>query len=136
MLVCTDRDDTNVLVVLTARHSPAKVRIIARVEEPENEKQVEAKRGRRNGFAMADSLESSALLKYVMDLISAGGNIVLEEREASAEDVGRSAEELPYVVRVMRAGQVVGLSGVDAKIRSGDKLITVRPVAGSAAGTT
>jgi voltage-gated potassium channel len=38
LLVCTDRDDTNVLITLTARNLSANVRIVARVEEAENDK--------------------------------------------------------------------------------------------------
>ena len=38
VFVCTDRDDTNVLIVLTARQLAPAIRIIARVEEAENEK--------------------------------------------------------------------------------------------------
>ena len=76
---------------------------------------------------MADSLESSALVKYVMDLISAGGRIVLEEREANAEDIGRFTRDVPHLVRIMRAGQVMNIDAADAVIQTGDKLITVRP---------
>jgi voltage-gated potassium channel len=134
LFVCTDRDDTNVLVVLTARHLSSKIRIISRVEEPENEKLLKQSGAnatvlpsRVGGILMADSLESSALLKYVMDLISADGKIVLEEREAGPEDVGRNADDLPHVVRVVRSGQIVDTGDPEARIQMGDKLIEVRP---------
>ena len=134
MFVCTDRDDTNVLVVLTARHLSSRIRIISRVEEPENDKLLRQSGAnatvlpsRVGGILMADSLESSALVKYVMDLISAGGRIVLEEREANPEDIGRFARDVPHVVRIMRAGHVVNIDAADAIIQTGDKLITVRP---------
>jgi voltage-gated potassium channel len=134
LFVCTDRDDTNVLVVLTARHLSSNIRIISRVEEPENEKLLKQSGAsatvlpsRVGGILMADSLESSALLTYVMDLISAGGKIVLEECEAGADDVGRSVDDLPHVVRVVRSGQVIDAADTEAPIRLGDKLITVRP---------
>jgi voltage-gated potassium channel len=138
LFVCTDRDDTNVLVVLTARHLSSKIRIISRVEEPENEKLLKQSGAnatvlpsRLGGILMADSLESSALLKYVMDLISADGKIVLEEREAGTEDVGRDADDLPHVVRVIREGNVIDVCGPESQIRIGDKLIVVRPAANS-----
>jgi voltage-gated potassium channel len=134
LFVCTDRDDTNVLVVLTARHLSSTIRIISRVEEPENEKlliqsgaNATVLPSRVGGILMADSLESSALLKYVMDLISAGGKIVLEERGADAEDIGRAADDLPHVVRVLRSGHVVDTADPNARIQLGDRLITVRP---------
>ncbi len=138
LFVCTDHDDTNVLVVLTARHLSSRVRIIARVEEPENEKLLRQSGAnatvlpsRIGGILMADSLDSSALLKYVMDLISAGGKIVLEEREAGTEDVGRMAEDIPHVVRVMRSGRPINPGVADSRIQTGDKLVTVRPAARS-----
>jgi voltage-gated potassium channel len=136
MFVCTDRDDTNVLAVLTARHLSRSVRIVARVEEPENEKLLRQSGAnatvlpsRVGGILMADALESTALVTYVMDLISAGGRIVLEERDAQTEDLGRLPEELPHVVRIMREGHVVSFTDGDARIREGDKLISVRPEA-------
>jgi voltage-gated potassium channel len=136
LFVCTERDDTNVLIVLTARHLSSRIRIISRAEEPENEKLLRQSGAnaivlpsRVGGILMADSLESSALLKYVMDLISAGGKIMLEEREAKPEDIGRIADDIPHVVRIMRGGQVVSASSADAQVRAGDKLITVRPAA-------
>jgi voltage-gated potassium channel len=138
MFVCTDRDDTNVLVVLTARHLSSTIRIISRVEEPENEKLLRQSGAnatvlpsRVGGILMADSLESSALVKYVMDLISAGGRIVLEERDANAEDIGRIARDIPHVVRVLRAGQVLNVDSAETTLQAGDKLITVRPAATS-----
>ena len=134
LFVCTDRDDTNVLVVLTARHLSSRIRIISRVEEPENEKLLRQSGAnatvlpsRVGGILMADSLESSALLKYVMDLVSAGGRIVLEERGAEPQEIGRIADDIPHVVRVMRDGHVVDPGSADAHIRAGDKLITVKP---------
>lgn len=134
LFVCTDRDDTNVLVVLTARHLSSRIRIISRVEEPENEKLLRQSGAnatvlpsRVGGILMADSLESSALLKYVMDLVSAGGRIVLEEREAQPEDIGRVANDIPHVVRVMRGGHVINVGSADSRVQVGDKLITVRP---------
>lgn len=136
MFVCTDRDDTNVLAVLTARHLSRSVRIIARVEEPENEKLLRQSGAnatvlpsRVGGILMADALESSALVTYVMDLISAGGKIVLEEREAEDQDLGRLPEELPHLVRILRGGNVVNFNDADARIREGDKLITITPAA-------
>jgi voltage-gated potassium channel len=134
MFVCTDRDDTNVLVVLTARHLSSTVRIISRVEEPENEKLLRQSGAnatvlpsRVGGILMADSLESSALVKYVMDLISAGGRIVLEERDANTEDIGRIPRDIPHVVRVLRDGHVLNIDSPETTLQAGDKLITVRP---------
>lgn len=135
LFVCTHRDDTNVLIVLTARHLSANIRIIARVEEAENEKLLRQSGAnatvlpsRVGGILMADALQSSALLTYVMDLISAGGKIMLEERAAGAEDIGKPVQDLQHVVRVMRGEHELGLSDPDTRVQAGDKLVTVRTV--------
>ena len=96
LFICTDRDDTNVLITLTARHLSGDVRIVARVEEAENEKLVRQSGAnatvlpsRVAGLLMADSLESSAVASAVMDFMSAGGHVTLVERPARPEEVGR-----------------------------------------------
>jgi voltage-gated potassium channel len=135
LFVCTDRDDTNVLIVLTARHLSPTVRIVARVEEAENEKLVRQSGAnatvlpsRVGGILMADSLESSALAAYVMDLITAGGRVMLVEREARPEDVGHLPTELnDLIVRVMRGNESYGFWQPDARIQPGDRLMVIRP---------
>jgi len=66
LLVCTDRDDTNVLITLTARNLAPNVRIVSRVEEAENDKLLRQSGAnatvlpsRVGGILMADSVESS-----------------------------------------------------------------------------
>jgi voltage-gated potassium channel len=137
LLVCTDRDDTNVLIVLTARHLAAHVRIVARVEEAENEKILRQSGAnaavlpsRVGGILMADSLETSAVASVVMDLISAGGGVTLHERDARAEENGRLPSEIAgeLVVRTIRDGRALAFWEVEARIRPGDRLVVISPV--------
>jgi len=138
LFVCTHRDDANVLIVLTARHLCKTVRIVARVEEAENEKLLKQSGAdatvmpsRVGGILMADSADSSILASYVMDLISADGQIMLIEREALPQEVGRSAQEIPaFIVRVMRNGQALGVGKPDVRIEAGDRLVIVGPSPG------
>jgi voltage-gated potassium channel len=141
LLVCTDRDDTNVLIVLTARNLSSGVRIVARVEEAENEKLVRQSGAnatvlpsRVGGILMADSLESSALSAYVMDLISAEGSVALIERDVRPEDVGRLPTELNdgLAVRVVRGTQTFGFWEKSARIQAGDRLMVIVPTPASA----
>jgi voltage-gated potassium channel len=137
LFVCTNRDDTNVLIVLTARHLTDSVRIVARVEESENEKLLKQSGAdatvlpsRVGGILMADCLDSSALAAYVMDLISAGGRVVLTERQAQPEEFGRLPAELheSRVLRVMRGSRGFSFWDPEARIQSGDVLVVVEPV--------
>jgi voltage-gated potassium channel len=143
LFVCTDRDDTNVLIVLTARHLSASVRIIARVEEAENEKLVRQSGAdatvlpsRVGGILMADSLDTSAVASSVMDLISAGGRLTLLERPARPADVGLMPAEVTdaLVVRVLRDKRTYAFWEDDARIRANDTLVVVQPVAPAAGG--
>lgn len=135
LLVCTDRDDTNVLITLTARHLAPNVRIVARVEEAENDKLVRQSGAnstvlpsRVGGILMADSVESSHMAAYVMDLISAGGQVTLVEREPHPEEIGRRPiESQSLIVRVVREQEPHSIWDSDVRIRAGDKLIVMLP---------
>jgi voltage-gated potassium channel len=135
LLVCTDRDDTNVLITLTARNLAPNVRIVARVEEAENDKLVRQSGAnstvlpsRVGGILMADSVESSHMAAYVMDLISAGGQVTLVEREPLPEEIGRRPiESQSLIVRVVRDQRPHSIWESDMRIQPGDKLIVIRP---------
>lgn len=137
LFVCTHRDDTNVLIVLTARNLSETVRIVARVEESENEKLLKQSGAnatvlpsRVGGILMADSLDSSVLAAYVMDLISAGGRVMLIEREAQPQEIGRLPVELheSRILRVLRGAQGFSFWEPQARIQSGDRLVVVSQV--------
>jgi voltage-gated potassium channel len=134
VFVCTGRDDTTVLIVLTVRHLYPTVRIVAMVQEEENDKiirhsgaDVTVLPSHLGGVLAADSLESANLAGYVMDLISAGGRVTLVEREARPEDVGRALREVAdgLVLRVNRGAEVVGFWEQDVRIRAGDRLVLI-----------
>jgi voltage-gated potassium channel len=137
LFVCTHRDDTNVLIVLTARNLSSTLRIVTRVEEAENDKLLKQSGAnatvlpsRVGGILMADSLDSSVLASYVMDLITAGGRVVMLEREATLQEVGRMPAELmdSGILRVLRGGQGFGFWEPQARIQPGDRLVVVSPV--------
>jgi voltage-gated potassium channel len=138
VFVCTHRDDTNVLIVLTTRHLSSTIRIVTRVEEAENEKLLRQSGAnstvlpsRVGGILMADSLESSVLASYVMDLITAGGGVMLIEREAGPREIGRMPAELveSRILRVLRGKVGYSFWESEARIQSGDRLVVVDPVA-------
>lgn len=133
LLVCTDRDDTNVLITLTARNLAPDVRIISRVEEAENDKLLRQSGAsatvlpsRVGGILMADSIESSHLATYVMDLISAGGQVMLVERAPRPEEIGqRPFESKALILRVMRDQHSYSFWEGDLRIQAEDKLIVI-----------
>lgn len=136
IFVCTDRDDTNVLVVLTARHLSPGVRVVARVQEAENEKLLRQSGADATvlpshigGVLMAGSLDSAELLHYVMDLVTSGGRVMLIERDAQPQDIGKRPAELTnaVLVRLTRAGREIDLATPEARIGAGDHLVMIVP---------
>ncbi|WP_129646797.1 potassium channel family protein [Peristeroidobacter agariperforans] len=135
LLVCTDRDDTNVLITLTARNLAPNVRIVSRVEEAENDKLLRQSGAsatvlpsRVGGILMADSIESSHLATYVMDLISAGGQVTLVERTPHPDEIGRRPfENRASILRVVRDRRSYGFWEDDLRIQAEDKLIVIGP---------
>lgn len=132
--VCTDRDDTNVLIVLTARHLSTRVRIVTRVEEAENEKLLKQSGAnatvlpsRVGGLLMAASLDSSALLAYVMDLVTVGGRVTLLERQAESHEVGKAPREVTdeLIVRVTRHNEELNIYDPNVRIAAGDNLVVI-----------
>jgi voltage-gated potassium channel len=134
LLICTDRDDTNVLITLTARNLAPELRIVARVEEAENDKLLRQSGAnstvlpsRVGGILMADSVESSHLAAYVTDLISAGGQVTLDEREPQPEEIGRRPfESSSLIVRVVREQHAYSFWESDLRIQEGDRLIVIQ----------
>jgi voltage-gated potassium channel len=135
VFVCTDRDDTNVLIVLTARQIAPHIRVIARVEEAENEKLLRQSGAdatilpsRVGGILMANAIENSALSNYFMDLISATGRVVLVERDVREEEIGRMPRDVEHtmIVAVIRDGREVAVDDADALLRVGDKVLAIR----------
>ena len=135
VFVCTDRDDTNVLIVLTARQLAPAIRIIARVEEAENEKLLRQSGAdatvlpsRVGGILMAGSIETSALTSYVMDLISATGRVILAERAVSSEEVGLSPQDIndALAVSIIRGDHELAATDPQVRLQPGDKLLVIR----------
>lgn len=134
--VCVGRDDTTVLVTLTIRHLYPDVRLVAMVQEEENEKLVRQSGAdatvmpsKVGGILMADSVDTSNLAGYVMDLITAGGRVTLVERDARPEDVGRTPREIPegLCVRVLRGKEIFGFWEQDVRVQTGDRLVVIAP---------
>jgi hypothetical protein len=64
----------------------------------------------------------------VMDLISAGGQVMLAEREPSPEEIGRRPADIGHslIVRVIRGVQTFTFWEPPAEIQPGDRLIVIQ----------
>ena len=139
IVVAPNRDDTAVLVTLTAREIAPNARIVASVREAENRHLL-----RQSG---ADSVVVSAetagrllgiatvkpsFVTIMEDLLTPETGLEIAEREVEHKEVGESPRHLSdIVVGVLRNGELLRADapGFDA-IKAGDRLLYVRRASG------
>lgn len=135
-IICTGRDDANLLAVLAFRALNTKARVIASVTDPNNATFV--KNGGANfvlthasvaGILMADGVVSAPTANALLDLLSAGGDMELMERDARESEVGKKIVEIDDTpaIQILRNGEVIGFwDDVNGIVQPGDKLVVVR----------
>ena len=135
LLVSTGRDDSNILVVLTARKLSATVKISVTIRETDNEdiaKQAGADTVinpvRFTGLLLASSLEGPYRAEYLTDLVTSEGNVMLRERVVGEKEAGRAPHEISggQIVRLVRDGRAHA-AGDPAfqSLRSGDRILEI-----------
>ncbi|MDV7354498.1 potassium channel family protein [Rhodococcus oxybenzonivorans] len=137
IIVATSRDDTAVLVTLTAREIAPNATIVASIREAENKHQL-----RRSG---ADSVVVSSetagrllgvatstpnVVDIIEDLLTPETGFAIAERSIEPNEVGASPRHLPDIVlAVVRGGQLLRVGAPGAEITvAGDKLLYIRQV--------
>lgn len=137
LIVAAGRDDTNALILLTARHVCPTVRIIVSAKEEENVKLF--RQGGANaiispatfgGYALAAAVDQVHLVHYLEDLLTAGGRVNLVERPVHPEEVGKTAMDLQpdIVLRVYRGDNLLSLWDLKEgqALRPGDTLVLLK----------
>ena len=135
LLVSTGRDDSNILVVLTARKLSPDVNISVTIRETDNEdiaKQAGADTVINpvsfSGLLLASSLEGPYRAEYLNDLATSEGRVMLRERIVSDDEAGRSPQQIctGQVVRLIRDGRahVVGDPAFQS-LRVGDRILEI-----------
>ena len=137
-IVATNRDDTAVLVTLTAREISPKAKIVASIREAENQHLLQQSgadsvvvssetAGRLLGLATT----TPSVVQMIEDLLTPDQGLAIAEREVEQSEVGGSPRHLrDIVLGVVRGGQLlrIGAPEVDA-IEAGDRLLYVRHIA-------
>ncbi|GGN25106.1 NAD-binding protein of Kef-type K+ transporter [Lentzea pudingi] len=137
IVVAPNRDDTAVLVTLTARELAPKAQIVASVRERENEhllKQSGADSvvvssetaGRLLGMATA----TPSVVAMVEDLLTPDAGLAIAERDVEKGEIGGSPRHLPDIVLgVVRNGKLYRVDAPEADaIEPGDRLLYVKKV--------
>jgi voltage-gated potassium channel len=135
LLVSSGRDDSNILVVLTARKLSSDVKISATIRETDNEdiaKQAGADTVINpvsfTGLLLASSLEGPHRAEYLNDLATSEGRVMLRERIVADDEAGRSPHQIctGQVVRLIREGRSHA-AGDPAfqSLRAGDRILEI-----------
>ena len=137
IMISAGRDDTSILICLTARHLAPGVPISIAIREMDNELPARAAGGTSvinpvsfAGLLLAGSVEGSGITEYLRDLASCGGHVRLHEREIEPFEVGKSLNEAAIGIgmRILRDGESIGFWEEGAKsLLPGDRIIEVIP---------
>lgn len=135
IVICPERDDTAVLVTLTARELAPKARVVAAVREAENVHLLRQSgadsvvvssdtAGRLLGMATS----TPSVVEMFEDLLSPETGLAIAEREVDPAEVGGSPRHLSdMVLGLVRAGILHRVDAPEADaIEAGDRLLYVR----------
>ena len=135
IVVATNRDDTAVLVTLTARELAPKAKIVASVREAENRHLLRQSgadtvvvSSETAGRLLGIATSTPSVVEMMEDLLTPEEGFAIAEREVERKEVGGSPRHLAdMVLGVVRNGQLLRVDSpeVDA-IEPGDRLLYVR----------
>lgn len=135
IIVAANRDDTAVLVTLTAREIAPKAKIVVAIREAENTHLVRQSgadsvvvSSETAGRLLGIATTTPSVVEMVEDLLTPEAGFAIAEREVERDEIGGSPRHLrDIVLGVVRDGQLVrvGEAEVDA-IEAGDKLLYIR----------
>ena len=138
MIISAGRDDTSILICLTARHLAPDIRISIAVNAEDNE--VPARRAGADvvvnpldfaGLLLATTHGGQHIADYLADLASMKGKVRLIEREVRADEVGKSLKSVcgdAMGLRIIRDGTPYGFWRPQvAKLQAGDFIMEIRP---------
>jgi voltage-gated potassium channel len=137
IVVATNRDDTAVLVTLTARELAPKAKIVAAVREAENRHLLRQSgadsvvvSSETAGRLLGIATSTPSVVEMMEDLLTPEEGFAIAEREVERKEVGGSPRHLAdMVLGVVRDGRLLRVDSpeVDA-LDAGDRLLYVRSV--------
>ena len=137
LIVSAGRDDTSILISLTARHNAPDLPITVAVRARDNE--IPAKAAGATtvinptsfaGLLLAGSAHGIGVADYLTDLASAEGRVRLSERPVHEDEAGLSLTEITtgLGVRILRKGRAIGFWEKGSKtLQPGDRIIEIVP---------
>lgn len=137
IIVATNRDDTAVLVTLTAREIAPKAKIVASIREAENQHLLQQSgadsvvvSSETAGRLLGIATTTPTVVEMIEDLLTPEAGFAIAERQVEQNEVGGSARHLrDIVLGVVRDGHLLRVDApeVDA-IEPTDRLLYIRSV--------
>jgi voltage-gated potassium channel len=137
MIISAGRDDTSILICLTARHLAPNVKISIAINEKDNE--APARRAGADvvvnpldfaGLLLATTRSGQHIADYLGDLASMSGKVRLVEREVRPEEIGKALKDIDggLGLRILRDGTPYGFWRPQVSdLQSGDVIMEIRP---------
>jgi voltage-gated potassium channel len=138
LIISAGRDDTSILICLTARHLAPSLRISIAINQHDSD--APAYRAGADvvvnpfdlaGLLLASSYTGQHIAGYLGDLASGEGKVQLIERKAEPQEIGRSLRDIEGAagLRIIRESQPYGFWQTQAKkLQEGDVIIEIRPL--------
>ena len=135
LLVSAGRDDSAILIVLTARKRAPDLKISVTIRMAENE-DIAHQAGADTvvnpvsfaGLLLASSLDGPHRAEYLNDLATSEGDVMLRERVVEEHEVGKSADEIctGQAVRLVRDGKPHGpRDAAFTRLIPGDRVLEI-----------
>ena len=146
LIISAGRDDTSILICLTARHHAPDLRISVAVNEQDNE--VPARRAGADvvvnpldfaGLLLATTHGGQHIADYLADLASMRGKVRLIERCVKPDEVGKPLKDVSdgLGLRIIRDGTAYGFWRPQVEhLQDGDVIMEIAPTAGEEAPST
>lgn len=137
MIVSAGRDDTSILITLTARHLAPSVPISVVVRASDNEFPAKAAGATTvinpisfAGLLLAGSIHGEGIADYMADLASATGHVRMHERQIERFEIGKSLQEVAIGIglRIQRGTTSIGFWEKEAdRLELGDRITEIIP---------
>jgi voltage-gated potassium channel len=122
LLISAGRDDSNILIVLTARKLAPNLKISVTIRESDNEDIA------FSGLLLASSLEGPYRAEYLTDLATSEGRVLLRERVVEEHEVGRLLADVctGQPVRLIRDSKAFAANDPELQtLNAGDRILEI-----------
>ncbi len=129
LIIATPKDATNVLVSLTAKDLNPKIKVISRVREEENIKQLRRagvdviiSPSLTSGNLMAMAVSNSNSVELIGDLLSTSHGVNVTQRKVTGTEIGKSPKALKgfIAIGIVRKGRNIGPRELDGIVLKKD----------------